>query len=153
MAISVEPIGTVQSTRTEPIDDNWDKEQSVLVLDPNVLGTSATQGIEEFSHIEVLFVFDRVLRSKVQYDARRPRGNPAWPEIGILAQRGKNRPNRIGATICEVIAVESLRITVKGLDAIDGTPIIDVKPVMKEFLPRSEVVQPGWTTEIMAEYW
>ncbi|MEM6708707.1 MAG: TrmO family methyltransferase, partial [Pseudomonadota bacterium] len=94
-----------------------------------------------------------VENSRVTYDARRPRGNLAWPEVGILAQRGKNRPNRIGATICEVIAIEGLEITVKGLDAIDGTPIVDIKPVMHEFLPRSNVLQPRWATELMADYW
>ena len=72
---------------------------------------------------------------------------------GIFAQRGKNRPNRIGSTVCRVIRIEGTRLYVSELDAIDGTPILDIKPVMTEFLPRSDVRQPAWTHELMQRYW
>ena len=85
--------------------------------------------------------------------ARHPRGNKAWPRIGIFAQRGKNRPNRIGVTVCEVVAVKGRTLEVKGLDAIDGTPVLDIKPVMSGFAPRGEVREPDWAREIMAAYW
>jgi len=76
-----------------------------------------------------------------------------WPLVGIFAQRGKNRPNRIGLTTCAILKVEGTRLHVRGLDAIDGTPVLDIKPVMREFLPRGEVRQPEWASELMAEYW
>jgi tRNA (Thr-GGU) A37 N-methylase len=85
--------------------------------------------------------------------ARHPRGNVAWPKIGIFAQRGKNRPNRIGATICALLGVDGLTLHVRGLDAIDGTPVLDIKPVMKRFLPRGEVREPEWAKELMRGYW
>jgi len=77
----------------------------------------------------------------------------AWPLTGIFAQRGKNRPNRLGSTICRLLGIEGARLQVKGLDAIDGTPVLDLKPVMREFLPRGIVVQPAWSEELMKHYW
>ncbi|MBZ5574775.1 MAG: TrmO family methyltransferase, partial [Acidobacteriia bacterium] len=97
--------------------------------------------------------FDQVAEDKIERRSRHPRGNPAWPKVGIFAQRGKNRPNRIGATICRLLSVEGLSIRVQGLDALEGTPVLDVKPVMQEFLPERESVrQPRWVHELMAEY-
>jgi tRNA (Thr-GGU) A37 N-methylase len=85
--------------------------------------------------------------------ARHPRGNPDWPEVGILAQRAKDRPNRIGLCTCELVAVHGASIVVRGLDAVDGTPVLDVKPYLVEFAPRTEVRQPAWSHELMRDYW
>ena len=82
-----------------------------------------------------------------------PRSNPAWPEVGIFAQRAKNRPNRLGLSTCDLVAVEGSTIRVRGLDAIDGTPVLDIKPFMTEFGPRGSVRQPAWSRELMAEYY
>ena len=150
---TVRAIGTVSCSRSEPVDDDWDSETTEILLDAAVLGANASSGLADFSHIEVIYVFDRVDDDAIVSDARRPRGNPDWPVVGILAQRGKNRPNRIGATICEVVTVNGGSIVVKGLDAIDGTPVIDIKPVMSGFLPRTDVVEPTWAKEIMEGYW
>ena len=113
----------------------------------------ALQGLCEFSHVEILFFFHEVEPSKVVTAARHPRNNVAWPAVGIFAQRGKNRPNRIGSTICRVIRVEGISLFVAELDAINGTPVLDIKPVMAEFLPRQQVRQPAWSRELMHEYW
>jgi tRNA (Thr-GGU) A37 N-methylase len=110
-------------------------------------------GIAEFSHVEILFLFHQVEPAKIVTGARHPRNNADWPAVGIFAQRGKNRPNRLGSTICRVLRVEDARLYVAELDAIDGTPVIDIKPVMAEFLPRHEVRQPAWSHELMREYW
>ena len=85
--------------------------------------------------------------------ARHPRNNPAWPLVGMLAQRGKNRPNRLGVTVARLVSVSGRILTVRGLDAVDGTPVLDIKPVMREFLPRGEVRQPDWAIELMRDYW
>ena len=92
--------------------------------------------------MEVVFLFDRVDPDAVCVHSRHPRGNPDWPEVGILAQRAKDRPNRIGLCTCELVAVEGASIVVRGLDAIDGTPVLDVKPYLEEFAPRGDVRQP-----------
>ncbi len=117
------------------------------------VGESALWGLDAFSHIEVVYAFHRVEAGSVEFGARRPRGNPDWPEVGIFAQRGKNRPNRLGVTTCAVLGVDGREITVRGLDAIDGTPVIDIKPYMQEFGPRGQVRQPAWATELMRGYW
>jgi tRNA (Thr-GGU) A37 N-methylase len=147
------PIGVVRSSRAEAIDDDWDAVTSEIVLDPESVTPAAVAGLAEFSHVDVIFVFDQVDAAKIETGARRPRGNPDWPEVGILAQRARMRPNRLGVTACRLVGVDGLTIRVNGLDAIEGSPVVDVKPVMKEFLPRGEVSQPTWATELMASYW
>jgi tRNA-Thr(GGU) m(6)t(6)A37 methyltransferase TsaA len=148
----IESIGRVEATRKEAIDDDWGGTESAIVLDPR-FEADALAGIESFSHVEVLFVFDRVDPTKVVSGARHPRNNKDWPAVGIFAQRGKNRPNRIGSTVCRVLRREGRRLVVAELDAIDGTPVIDLKPVMREFLPREAVHQPAWVGELMRAYW
>ena len=73
--------------------------------------------------------------------------------MGIFAQRAKARPNRIGVTTCALVGVDGLELRVRGLDAVDGTPVLDVKPHVVEFGPRGPVRQPAWMTELMAGYW
>ena len=154
MAIEMQPIGVVRNERTDAIDDDWDRVPSTIELDPSVVGADAAAGLDAFSHVEVVFVFDRVDPERVERGSRHPRGNAEWPVVGILAQRAKARPNRIGSTVCELVAVRPGGVLeVRGLDAIDGTPVLDIKPYMVEFGPRGEVRQPSWSTELMAGYW
>jgi tRNA (Thr-GGU) A37 N-methylase len=101
----------------------------------------------------VIFVFNGVPDDKIEYGARRPRGRTDWPLVGIFAQRGKNRPNRLGLCTCRIVKVDGLALEVEGLDAIDGTPVVDLKPVMRGFLPRGEIREPAWAAEIMQGYW
>jgi tRNA-Thr(GGU) m(6)t(6)A37 methyltransferase TsaA len=150
---SVRPIGSVKSARAEPIDDGWDAIETMIVLDLAELEPDAALGLSDFSHIEVIYLFDRVDPAKICRGARRPRGRAEWPRTGILAQRAKDRPNRIGVTICRLLRVENNVLYVRGLDAIDGTPVLDIKPVMRGFLPRGDVREPNWANELMAGYW
>jgi len=154
VTIEMTPIGVVRNERLEAIDDDWDRVNSSIHLDAEVIGDDATLGLRSFSHLEVIYVFDRVEPEGVVRGSRRPRGNPDWPEVGILAQRAKNRPNRIGTTVCELLAVRPGGVVeVRGLDAIDGTPVLDIKPYLSEFGPRGDVLQPTWSSELMAGYW
>ena len=145
------PIGVVRSSRTEVRDDGWEGEDSSIQLLPP-FDERALEGLHEFSHCMVVFRFN-----KAQWDAsrmvRHPRGDERWPEVGIFAQRAKDRPNRLGVTICGILGVEATVLTVAGLDAIDGTPVIDIKPHMVEFDARGPVFQPAWATDLMSEYW
>jgi hypothetical protein len=152
MKIEMEPIGHVEAARAEPRDDFWGGEQACIVL-ADRFEADALQGLETFSHAEVLFFFDQVDPSKIVSGARHPRNDPQWPAVGIFAQRGKNRPNRIGSTLCRVLRLEGRRLYVAELDAIDGTPVLDIKPVMSEFLPRDAVRQPAWSHALMQHYW
>ena len=148
----IEPVGIVRAGRPTAEDDSWDRIESRIELDPQ-FGPEALAGLAEFSHVEVLFHFHAAAKEAIEKGARHPRGNTAWPKVGIFAQRGKDRPNRIGATICEILSVDGTTLRLRGLDAIDGTPVIDIKPVMRGFLPRGTVREPAWATELMKEYW
>jgi len=151
-AITLEPIGVVRSPRTAEGDDDWGDVIATIELAPP-FHPDALLGIEDFSHIEVIFCFDRLDPAAVERTARHPRGNPAWPRVGIFAQRGAPRPNRLGATIVRLLARDARTLRVQGLDALDGTPVLDIKPVISEFLPREPVRQPEWSHELMRHYW
>jgi tRNA (adenine37-N6)-methyltransferase len=101
----------------------------------------------------VVFLFDQVDPEKVCRGARHPRGNTAWPSVGILAQRAKDRPNRIGTTVCALLDVGPGWLQLQGLDAIEGTPVLDVKPYLLGFAPRGEIREPAWAQELMSGYW
>ena len=150
--ITLSPIATVKNSRAKIEDDHWGDIDSVIELD-TAFSEEALFQIECFSHVEIIFYFHLVGDDKIETGARHPRNNRERPKVGIFAQRGKNRPNRLGATIVKVIKREGNQLFVQGLDAIDGTPVLDIKPVMKEFLPREEVSQPAWSTELMKNYW
>lgn len=151
--ITLNPIGTVHSSRKEVKDDNWDSESCFVELDKQHFSPEALAGLSDFSHAEMLFFMDQVDPSKVEKVARHPRNNTEWPKVGIFAQRGKNRPNQIGLTICRILKIDGLKIYLEGLDAVDGTPVLDIKPWVKEFGPRGEIKQPKWITELMHGYW
>lgn len=145
-------VAVVVGGREEIRDDDWGDVTSVIRLD-EAFTADALAGLDDFSHVEVVFCFDRVPEEKIETGARRPRGRADWPLVGIFAQRGKNRPNRLGVSRAEILRVEGRDLHVRGLDAIDGTPVLDIKPVMREFEPRGEVRQPAWTTELMQNYY
>ena len=150
--IALEPIGYVRSPRTDLRDDGWGNVTARIELTEK-FGPECLEGLESFSHAEVIFHFDRVAESAIEHGTRHPRGNVAWPRVGIFAQRGKDRPNRLGTTIAEIKGREGRVLTVAGLDAVDGTPVLDIKPLMVEFLPRGPVRQPPWSRELMRDYW
>lgn len=153
MAFALEPIGHVRGGRAEAVDDDWGVSRARIELDAARFGPEALAGLADFSHAEVIFLFDRVPEAKIETGARRPRGRADWPLVGIFAQRGKNRPNRLGLCTARIVAVEGLSVEVEGLDAIDGTPVLDIKPAMREFLPREALRQPAWASELMKDYW
>ena len=153
MTYTIEAVGRVRGGRSDPINDDWGQRHCVIELDPAEFGFDALAGLDAFSHAEIIFLFDQVTPAQIEKGARHPRSRQDWPLTGIFAQRGKNRPNRLGVTVCRILSVEGTRLNVEGLDVIDGTPVIDIKPVMREFLSRGEIRQPEWVAELMAAYW
>ena len=150
---SLTPIGVLHASRKTPEDDHWGGEVATIELDATRFTEDAVAGLPAFSHIEVVFLMHLVTESKIETGARHPRNRQDWPRVGIFAQRAKGRPNRLGVSRCRLLKVEGLKLTVEGLDAIDGTPVLDIKPYMVEFGPRGEVIQPEWATEVMKEYY
>ena len=151
MKIELEPVAVVQNDRKEPSDDYWGAVISEITLLPHI-PAEALNGIEAFSHLEIIYYFDRVSSDTVVMHGH-PRGNTSWPDVGIFAQRKKDRPNRIGLTVAELVERKGHRLFVKHLDAISGTPVLDIKPVMKEFMPAAAVRQPEWSVQLMKDYW
>ena len=152
MKFEIRPIAIVYNTRPDTSDDFWGDVISEIRLTDEIPG-EAFDGIDSFSHAEIIFIFNKALDTKPVLGSEHPRENKAWPKVGIFAQRKKNRPNFIGTTICEIIRRDGKSLYVKKLDAINGTPVVDIKPVMKEFLPQSIVEQPSWSGELMKDYW
>ena|SRR5665213_294406 len=148
----ITPIGIVHNARTEVEDDNWGNVISIIELDSNRFSEEAVKGLDTFSHIEVVFYMDRVPIENVHMGCRHPRNRKDWPSVGVFAQRVKSRPNLLGVSRCRLITVQGLALTVEGLDAIDGTPVIDIKPYLNEFGPRGPVTEPQWATELMKNY-
>lgn len=151
--IELQPIGWVRGGRREAVDDDWDAVQATIELDAGRFTSDALRGLETFSHLDVVFHFDQVDEAAVATGARHPRGREDWPKVGIFAQRGSTRPNRIGVTTCRLAGVDGLTVVVVGLDAIDGTPVLDIKPHMTGFAARGAIVEPEWARDIMAAYW
>jgi tRNA (adenine37-N6)-methyltransferase len=151
MDIVLQPVAFVKNSRKGQSDDFWGSIISEIQLAENI-PSEAFDGIEAFSHLEIIFHFNQSEKSKIVFSGH-PRGNKNWPHVGIFAQRKKDRPNAIGLTTVEMIKRESNTIWVKYLDAIDGTPILDIKPVLKGFLPKGEIKEPQWCSELMKDYW
>lgn len=151
--MNIKPVGVVRGGRSAPEDDNWGGSVCQIELDLSRFTADALTGLDAFSHVEIVFVFDRVSDQEVILSARHPRGRSDWPKVGIFAQRGKNRPNRIGVSVCKILRVIGTTVELQGLDALDGSPVLDIKPVMREFLPRDDIRQPEWAEALMRNYW
>lgn len=151
MEISLKPIAKVKNSRTEPIDDHWEAVIAEIELADH-LPTEAFENISDFSHLEIVYYFDKVKSQDIVFSGR-PRGNPNYPVTGIFAQRKKDRPNTIGLCTVELLEHTGRTIKVKFLDAIDGTPVLDIKPVFREFQPKHQIRQPDWVADLMKNYW
>ncbi|QBF47469.1 SAM-dependent methyltransferase [Janibacter limosus] len=150
--VTLSPIGVVRGGRPTGDDDYWGGFESTIELDSERFGADALAALDTYSHVLVLFHFHLLTPGSEETGGRHPRGRKDWPLVGIFAQRAKKRPNFVGATTCRVVSVDGTTLTVEGLDAMDGTPILDLKPHMQEFEPRGEVIQPEWSHNVMADY-
>jgi tRNA-Thr(GGU) m(6)t(6)A37 methyltransferase TsaA len=147
----VTPVGLVRSTRRDPVDtDRWASVMSTVEVDPR-FGDECLTGLAEFSHVDIVFVFDRAVERDDYREPRPARGRSDMPAVGIFCSRGPNRPNRIGVSTCRLVGVDNRVLTVVGLDAVDGTPVLDIKPTMVEMLP-GEVRQPNWVSVLLRDY-
>jgi tRNA-Thr(GGU) m(6)t(6)A37 methyltransferase TsaA len=151
MNITLDPIAIVKNSRKEPIDDYWEEIISEIEL-LEYIPTESFDNISEFSHLEIIYSFNKVNKEDIIFSGH-PRGNTNYPKMGIFGQRKKDRPNSIGLSNVELIEHHGRIIKVKFLDAIDGTPILDIKPVFKEFKISENIKQPNWVEDLMKNYW
>lgn len=145
--IKLYAVATVHNERDFPRSASCQNLISEITL-ADEIPDEAFDLIESFSHLQILFYFDRVDPEMVIYSGH-PRNNPEFPVVGIFGHCNQKRPNHIGMTIVELISHAGRTIRVKGLDAINRTPVLDIKPVFKEIPARDEIRQPAWADEIM----
>jgi tRNA-Thr(GGU) m(6)t(6)A37 methyltransferase TsaA len=148
--ITLRPIGTVSSPVTERTDENWGEIRSKIILDPEFAG--GLLGLEGFSHAIVVTYLHQARYQKEKHLRRRPRNLATMPEVGILSQRAKNRPNPIGVTAVEILDVGHDYLEAKGLDAIHGTPVLDIKPYCPHFDRVEDPRVPEWVDRLMEGY-
>ncbi len=146
----LESIGVVKSPVIVGIDQNWGSVISEIYLEENF--EKGLTGIEQFSHIIVVFHMNKSSFNSHSDLMRRPQGRHDMPEVGIFSQRAKHRPNPIGITTVELIKHNGRVLTVKGLDAIDGTPVLDIKPYFPDFDRVEDPKIPGWVNKLMESY-
>jgi tRNA (Thr-GGU) A37 N-methylase len=147
----IRTIAYVRNERRELADDNWDDFVSTIELADDV-PTAALRGLEEFSHIEVVFFAGLAENVPPGPWHRRPRGNPDWPDVGIFAQRNKDRPNRLMLSVVAIERVDKRSVVVRGLDAINDTQVFDIKPVYSWSGPRGEFHVARWSDELGENY-
>jgi tRNA (Thr-GGU) A37 N-methylase len=145
------PIAFVRNERSEVIDDDWGDVVSTIEFADDV-PSEALRGLEEFSHVEVVFFAAHAEDVPPGPWHRRPRGNEQWPDVGIFAQRNKDRPNRLMLSIAALEKVEARSLVVRSLDALDDTPVLDVKPVYSWSGPQGELRVAQWSTDLGERY-
>ena len=148
--MELEVVGTVRSPVKEGVDEDWGNVVSEIVFQERY--APGLKGLEEFSHLLVVFYMHKSTFDSGVHLQRRPQERPDMPLIGIFAQRAKHRPNPIGVTAAEVLGVRGSTLVVRGLDAIDGTPVLDVKPYFPVYDCRLEARTPRWVDELMKGY-
>jgi tRNA-Thr(GGU) m(6)t(6)A37 methyltransferase TsaA len=146
----IQQIATVRSPVTEGVDENWGEVVSELHVDPRF--AAGLRALDGFSHALVVFYMHQSSFDPATDLVRRPRGRDDMPEVGIFGQRAKHRPSPIGITAVEIVGVDGPLLRVRGLDAIDGTPVLDVKPYVPAFDVRAGARVPEWMDRLMTGY-
>ncbi len=149
--MNCEPIGFVKSPAIDGVDEGWKKVVSEVHLDKKY--EQGLLGIDKFSHIIVVYEMHRSIWNPSTDLVRRPQGRPEYPLMGIFAQRTKLRPNPIGITSVKLLGVEGNILKVLGLDAIDGSPVIDIKPYYPIFDRVEEAQTPEWVERVTLRYY
>ena len=148
--VTLEVIGTVRNGRDVAADKGWGDLLSTIEMAPAF--AAGLEGLEAFTHVIVLFHMHLDPDREPKVLTRRPRGRADMPRLGVFAQRARMRPNPVGITACEIVRVEPGRLVVRGLDALDGTPVLDLKPYVPAFDCRDDARVPEWMDRLMRGY-
>lgn len=142
MRYDLKTVGMVSNEIKQPGRINCDDTVSSLVLERGY--AQALEGIEQFSHIIVIYWLHRINRAERLVLKTHPRRDLSLPLTGVFATRSPARPNPIGISTVKLLSVDANVLKVMGLDAIDGTPVLDIKPYMPESFPPGDVKLPDW---------
>jgi tRNA-Thr(GGU) m(6)t(6)A37 methyltransferase TsaA len=150
MIIELDSIGLVKNNIEIKKDKDWGNDDSKIIIDEQY--EHGLTGLSDFSHLIVVYYLDKADFNMEKHLVRRPQGREDMPMVGIFSQRAKDRPNPIGITSVEIIDINKNIITVKGLDAINNTPILDIKPYYPMYDCKNNAVIPEWVTRLMENY-
>ncbi len=148
--MNFEPIGIVRSPVKQAVDKDWGRVVSEIHIDSRYAG--GLGGVNAFSHIIVVFGMHESTWAIESDLVRRPQGRVDMPLVGIFAQRARHRPNPIGITSVQLLSVEGNSLFVKGLDAIDETPVLDIKPYFPHYDCVADAQYPEWVDRLMVDY-
>lgn len=149
--ITCTPIGIVKCPVTRMSQGNWAAIESEIHIEPQF--AAGLQGLAGFSHVVVVFYLHQATGfDPARQLLRRPRGMETMHEVGVFAQRTKYRPNPIGVSSVELKAIQDNVLVVRGLDALDGTPVLDLKPYMPAFDRIADARTPAWVGHVMEGY-
>jgi len=140
-------IGNVKSARVNKDDTNWNEVVSEIIVNEEL--QDGLIGLENFSHIVVVYYLNEAEFIIGKHLTRRPQERDDMPNVGIFAQRSKNRPNTIGVASVELLSIEQNIVKVQGFDAINGTPILDIKPYYPFYDLIENAVVPEWVDKLM----
>ncbi|MEU1076254.1 MULTISPECIES: TrmO family methyltransferase [unclassified Streptomyces] len=150
--IEITAVAQVVAGHTDPVDDFQGGVESIIRMNED-FPLETLQGLQEFSHLEVLWHFHRASPTDVALHARSPRNNPAWPATGTFAHRNHRRPNQLAVSHPKLVQVDGRDLYVTDFDAVVGTPVFDVAPWMPVMGPQGEVHVPTWVDEMLTRYW
>ena len=148
--MQIEPVGVVRSPVTEALDERWGDVVAEIHVRPEL--APGLKGIEQWSHVMVVYLMHEASFDLARDLEHRPRGRADMPELGVFAQRDRVRPNGIGVSTAEIISVDGAVLTVRRLDAIDGTPVLDIKPWADVYDNVSGALTPIWFLRLMQGY-
>ena len=145
MEINLTPIGFVKNSIKERGIEDCLTVTSEIIIKEDL--KEALSRIDEFSHIIVIYWMHKVPTSQRSIIKVHPKANPDLPLVGVFASRSPARPNPIGITTVKLLQRRDNVLKVTGLDAIDGTPVLDIKPYIPGDDSSTEAKTPGWLTE------
>ena len=141
-SINLEPIGRVTNGIEYPSDVKWETITSKVVIAPQLV--EALDGIDGFSHVVIIFYLHKVDEERRSRLKVHPQGKKEMPLTGVFATRSPVRPNPIGVTTVKLLERQENVLKVLGLDAYDGTPVLDVKPYLRRGDRIEEATMPDW---------
>lgn len=147
--IIMTPIGYVENNVQAKKNVSWGGDISRIVLEKEYY--NGLSGLEDFSHAIIIYYLDKAEYKREKHLQRRPQNREDMPLVGIFSQRGKDRPNKIGMTAVQIVEVCEKALAVKGLDAINGTAVLDIKPYYPVY-DKKEAAVPDWVNRLMEHY-
>ncbi len=148
--MDLKPIGFVRNEIIHPYYHEWGEVLSEIIINKEF--AKGLIGLDDFSHALIIFYMHQATYVEEKHLVRHPQEREELPKIGIFAQRAKHRPNPIGITAVQIIEIKENILSVKGLDAINDTPVLDIKPYFPDFDFREGAKTPEWVQEVMKYY-